>query len=69
MSKQLSVGNIAFGINVGANGQPVPGSVRVVKAADRPTEKLRRHGIGLLRELVTMYPNETREIMRELSLK
>lgn len=42
--------------------------VKVIKKADTPVERARRHAIGLLKELIAMYPKEAAEIVRNFRL-
>jgi hypothetical protein len=43
--------------------------IKVIKKVNTPPEKLRRHAIGMLKELIAMYPKEAADIVRNFRVK
>ncbi len=69
MSDTPTIGRIAFGMNVDGNGQPIPRTVRVIKAKDRSGDiYIERHELSMLSLLVRKYPERASEFLKKCRL-
>lgn len=69
MSEQQTIGRIACGVNITAEGQPIPRTVRVIKAKDRRDDVyIERHELSMLSLLVRKHPEKASEYLHKLML-